>query len=58
MILRVRVGIRITGRVTKTGIALKIQNDITTCYSGTDTDDNGNAMFQSYLSKLFKKETG
>ena len=22
------------------------------------TDDNGNAMFQSYLSKLFKKETG
>ena len=23
-----------------------------------DTDDNGNAMFHSYLSKLFKKETG
>ena len=22
------------------------------------TDANGNAMFQSYLSKLFKKETG
>ena len=22
------------------------------------TDDNANAMFQSYLSKLFKKETG
>ena len=22
------------------------------------TDNNGNAMFQSYLSKLFKKETG
>ena len=22
------------------------------------TDDNGNAMFQSYLSKLFKKEIG
>ena len=22
------------------------------------TDDNGNAMLQSYLSKLFKKETG
>ena len=22
------------------------------------TDDNGNAMFQSYLSKLFKQETG
>ena len=23
-----------------------------------ETDDNGNAMFQSYPSKLFKKETG
>ena len=22
------------------------------------TDDSGNAMFQSFLSKLFKKETG
>ena len=22
------------------------------------TGDNGNAIFQSYLSKLFKKETG
>ena len=22
------------------------------------TDDNGNAMFQSFLSKLFKKESG
>ena len=22
------------------------------------TDDNGNAMLQSYLSKLFKRETG
>ena len=24
----------------------------------SETDDNGNALFQSYLSKLFKKETG
>ena len=24
---------------------------------GPNTDDNGNAMFQSYLCKLFKKET-
>ena len=23
-----------------------------------ETDDNGNAMFQSYLSELLKKETG
>ena len=27
-------------------------------YWNAKTDDNGNAMFQSYLSKLFKKETG
>ena len=25
---------------------------------GHKTDDNGNAMFQIYLSKLFEKETG
>ena len=29
--------------------------DVKTIYK---TDDSGNAMFQSYLSKLFKKETG
>ena len=26
--------------------------------SNPKTDDNGNEMFQSYLSELFKKETG
>ena len=29
-----------------------------TALSPLETDDNGNAMFQSYLSKLFKNETG
>ena len=33
------------------------KNARTQGYDGTN-DDNGNAMFQSYLSKLFKKETG
>ena len=51
-IVRIRVGAKLLG------IRVDLSPNGTAVLRRVNTGDNGNAMFQSYLSKLFKKETG